>query len=670
MTPDDPTTPDSARAIKRSVTFGLIAQVLLSLGLLVVSIQLDRTKHLAASYLSLVSEHRLVFRDAADAARRLSDAIAMDNPDARLIRRIQESLAVHSADLRAIIDRIERAADTKYVIQLGGSGMSARAFEDIQPEFEILLADLDALSTLAPSDLFQVRQYAAWVGLAVAPTGAISTGIDVIIATASEEADLVTSQLRMLRTGLFIVCVALILCVGVGLIFPALRDLSGAHQRERSLRLSMLQMARRDRMTGLRNRAGFEEVLAGYDADQVYCLAVIDLNMFKPINDTYGHRAGDAVLIEIAARLRLATAGEVVVGRIGGDEFAVLDPTGRDLMHCTRMGKALAALFNRPIEFEDREFPVSAAIGIALSSDTAPGYEAVLTAADAAMYAAKADGDTAARIFDATLAADLPDLARKTEIEAALQSGEIGPWYQPKFDLRTGEAVGFEALCRWQRRNGDVLLPAAFLPDIDKYDLHMVLSLRMIGAVLAQLRAWSEAGLDPPPVAVNVPAQTLASSTGLQDFAWQITEYKDVSHLLFLEITEDAYLPRIATMVQRSIQGIAGLGVRIAIDDFGSGYASFRHLSESTFHELKIDSSFVRGIGVDPSAEIVIGAFMAVAKGLDVAVVAEGIETEEQRKFLRNQGCDVGQGFLFSPAVPVADATNWLRPQDGAKEAG
>jgi len=451
-----------------------------------------------------------------------------------------------------------------------------------------------------------------------------------------------------------------IFALAILLILPAIKRLGVALEREREMRLNLDYIARHDAMTGLLNRSGFEERIAAVPEDATYAYGIVDLNMFKPINDTFGHAAGDAVLIEIAQRLKAVTIGNAIAARIGGDEYAVFDPGAKTHEDCEKLGKAITEVFGPEIPFEEKRFKVGAAVGLALSSQTEGGFDTVATAADAAMYSLKGKGRTLHRVYSEDLAADVPSLQRKAVLEEAIRNREFEPWFQPKISLETGEIVGFEALCRWRQSGDTIALPAEFLPDITRYDLQAALTDTVLTQSLHQLKTWQEDGLEPPRVAINVSAETLASEAGLEAINWRLAEYDQVQHLVIIEITEDVFLPRVAEAVNRAIAGIAGLGVHISIDDFGSGYASFRHLNEITFHELKVDSTFVSGIGKDPNAEVILEAFMSIARGLSVTVVAEGIETKEQRDFLADLGCHIGQGFLFYPALSASATTDLM----------
>lgn len=422
----------------------------------------------------------------------------------------------------------------------------------------------------------------------------------------------------------------------------------------------MERMAHCDQMTLLLNRAGLEQEVRFLDPNTSYAFAIVDLNNFKPINDTFGHAAGDAVLIEIAKRLA-CLAHDAVVARLGGDEFAVLDAGVGAQEEYKALGARLVSVFDAPIRHQDQTFNVSASIGMAYSSEFDQCFDAVMSAADATMYDLKGKGKTRVGFYTPELAVNVHNLDRKAELENAIKTFAIRPLLQPKVTITNGNLHGFEALARWDHQTRGLLPPSEFLDDIMRYNLQLNLTSAMIRQVLQQLRTWDLTGYSIVPTAVNVSPDILALDEGIDDLLFVFSEFKDVAKFLILELTEDVFIGRSYEIVRNSINKITKFGVGISIDDFGSGYASFRHLQEIPLNEVKIDQSFVGDIGKVNSAEVILKAFISIGKGLDVGVVAEGVETEKQRQFLASLGCDVGQGFLFSPALDFENAAIWLK---------
>jgi EAL domain-containing protein (putative c-di-GMP-specific phosphodiesterase class I) len=242
----------------------------------------------------------------------------------------------------------------------------------------------------------------------------------------------------------------------------------------------------------------------------------------------------------------------------------------------------------------------------------------------------------------------------------------ILPFYQPKIHLPTGQIIGFEALARWTHPVFGIRHPSEFLEQINELGLQGNFMTSMTTQVVRDIEALLERGFDPGQVSVNVPEVALATQSGRQDLHRIIAASPTATQHMTLEITEDVFIARAADAIQASIASFRDLGVRISLDDFGTGFASFHHLRRLDFDELKIDTSFVAGLGHDLTSEVLVRGGVNIASGLGVSVIAEGVETQAQSQELINMGCVVAQGYLFSPAVPLAQATELLTHQKSA----
>ncbi|MEM6939557.1 MAG: bifunctional diguanylate cyclase/phosphodiesterase [Pseudomonadota bacterium] len=646
--------------LRQYVLYSLAAQVVLSMSLLALALLGDRSVQVAHDFAKLAVEQRLAFVNTSRASHLLMEEVQSDRPNPRMIERLQTRLQQHAQDFASLTGRVEAAARGRADPILGMISGPSASYERTLSDLRRFQMDLQALSTVPFERLLFAKSYADRIDIAMSPVGLLGQGIRQIGTDMQRQADMVTQSTKRLRIVLVMAMTGVLVALGLLLILPALRDLGAAIARERTLRRNLEEMARRDQMTGLFNRLGLEQSVERLRAGAPYAYAIVDLNNFKPINDTFGHAAGDAVLIETAQRLTLAVDTHVEVARVGGDEFAVLDPQAASLEDCKDLGALLRAAFEDPFVFQDRSFFVSACIGIAYAPQSGGNFDAVATAADAAMYELKGTDVAQFALYTPSLAAGVPNLDRKAALEQAMRNGNLHAWYQPKFVLTSQQLCGFEALARWQNKERGLLSPGDFLDEIERYQLMLGLTITMMRQCLLQLQAWRKAGLNPYPVAVNVSPELLASEQAAEEILWLLAEHKDVRNLLTLELTEEVFVGRNTEAVRRSITRIIDMGVRISIDDFGSGYASFRHLNEFPLHELKIDRSFVRDIASGGSAIVILDAFMSIARGLDIDVVAEGIETQEQRDFLISLGCKIGQGFLFSSALSPHDATQYL----------
>ncbi|SMY08975.1 putative bifunctional diguanylate cyclase/phosphodiesterase [Flavimaricola marinus] len=434
-----------------------------------------------------------------------------------------------------------------------------------------------------------------------------------------------------------------------------------AARQEANARLAALEkLTRRDSLTGLLNRRAFEDKVAALIQSRAYggqvAVFLIDLDRFKPINDSYSHDAGDQVLVTLAQRLTEAAGDIGVAARFGGDEFAFAKPGLRSAQEAEALGAALLASIEEPIVYEGRKLRVGASLGIGMTGMGNNQVDAICAAADQAMYRAKTDTGTKVILYHKEDFAPRVTLQDRACIIDALEKGQIGPHYQPKVNLRTGCLTGFEALARWDHPERGLLLPGRFLPQIDELGLQGDFLNHMAEAVLSDVTGLLAEGLNPGQVSINVPEVTLATYSGRQDLDRLLEKFAGAKPFITFEITEDVFITRAGDFIQESISHFRAQGVRISLDDFGTGFASFQHLRELEFDELKIDTSFVAGLGIDPSAEVLVEGFLSIAKGLGVDVIAEGVETDAQRNRLLELGAHFGQGWRFGRAIPLDEA--------------
>jgi diguanylate cyclase (GGDEF)-like protein len=446
-------------------------------------------------------------------------------------------------------------------------------------------------------------------------------------------------------------------------------------ERTARSRLTQLEESQRlDALTGLLNRPAFDIALQVMLDDRVngdaeVAVLLVDLDSFKPINDTYSHEAGDRVLTETAKRLRDYIGDAGIVGRLGGDEFicAVQVDEGVDVL-------ALAQELNKdialPVLWNQRMLKVAASIGIAVTGASAQAPTATVptlcSAADQAMFAAKSSPNRAPVQYEADKFAPRMTADEKQALVDSITNDSVKPYYQPKVHLQTGEIIGFEALARWDHPSDGLRTPSDFLFQINDLGLQGDFMISIAAQVFRDVEALLELGLNPGQVSLNVPEVALATHSGRQDLRRIVAARPAVAKHITLEITEDVFIARAADTIQASIRTFHALGVRISLDDFGTGFASFHHLRQLDFDELKIDTSFVSGLGHDTTAEVLVRGFLDIASGLGVSVIAEGVETEAQSQQLLNMGCMVAQGYLYSAALPLNDATKLLQKQQAA----
>ncbi|MCC7320367.1 MAG: bifunctional diguanylate cyclase/phosphodiesterase [Rubellimicrobium sp.] len=445
-------------------------------------------------------------------------------------------------------------------------------------------------------------------------------------------------------------------------------DRARADAQERLVALE--RASRYDALTGALNRRAFDDVLAGWliarndrnDRNDRTGIAVlvIDLDGFKPVNDTYSHAAGDAVLVAVARRLSALAGPDGVVARLGGDEFVVALRYPESEGGILDLAQAMRAAICEPVAFGERALSVDASVGIATARPVLASVAALCGAADMAMFAAKSEGGGRVVLHDPAIHRRRATLEDRRILAEALRLGDIRPHYQPKVSLASGRIIGIEALARWIHPVRGLILPDDFLPQVNDLGLQGDFQNAITRQVMRDTAALLRRGLDPGAVSLNISEAALATISGRQELEALIAAVPGVAGRLTLEITEDVFIARAGGTIQANIAHLRGAGLRMALDDFGTGFASFQHLRQLEFDEVKIDRSFVADLGRSEAAAVLIAGFIAIARGLGVAVVAEGVETEEQRSALVRLGCPFGQGFLFHPPLPLEELVGIL----------
>ena len=447
------------------------------------------------------------------------------------------------------------------------------------------------------------------------------------------------------------------------------KDTLSAYENMRELanrRLVELEdLSLRDLLTGLPNRRAFDKIatdfLCGPKQGKAVngALFLIDLDGFKPINDSYSHAAGDALLKEVARRLSVDLTGSSVVARLGGDEFAIAWPGPLGRVDMIRIAEDILRLIRQPVQFEHRKLQVAASVGIA-PAHRGSSVDQLLNEADQAMYQAKIGLESNIVIFDQKSFPRRLTLDDRARLLAAMKEGEIRPFYQPQVDIATGRIIGLEALARWVRPNGDMRSPGSFLPAINELGLQADFQQHILRGVLADMTALQNAHLLPDQVSINLAEVTLATNSGREALIAAVAPHPNLRAHLTFEVTEDIFIGRAGRMIQDSISLLRLSGVRISLDDFGTGFASFQHLQELEFDELKLDTGFVRRLGTDRATDVLVKSFLDMGRGLGVSIVAEGVETQAQLDILRGMGCQIVQGYYYSPARPFTEMREML----------
>lgn len=440
-------------------------------------------------------------------------------------------------------------------------------------------------------------------------------------------------------------------CVGTAL------DITDRKRAEERIR----QTALHDPLTGLPNRGWLFESAAhlfGRARRSLRCSGIlfIDLDRFKPINDSHGHEVGDKVLVEVARRLSECTREEDLAVRLGGDEFLVLLPEMERASDAEEVARHVSRCLKQPYRIDGREFSLSVSIGIGIFPKDGLDLDTLINHADTAMYHAKQTGRDSIQFYSQELAVRSQTQARiEQQLKVALADNAFHLHYQPVIDVQTMRLVGVEALVRWAHGG---IGPEEFVPVAESTGHIGRLGAWVIAEACRQHRAWREQGLPAIPIAVNVSAVQLRNEGFADQFLQMLVEGAVDPSALQLEVTETAlveHLDRATAVLSR----LRALGIRIALDDFGTGYSSLNYLSRLPIDKIKVDKSFVQRLGQDTASRAITEAVIALGRTLQLEVVAEGIEAGEVLNYLREKGCSQAQGYHVCRPVPADVFKGW-----------
>jgi diguanylate cyclase (GGDEF)-like protein len=439
-------------------------------------------------------------------------------------------------------------------------------------------------------------------------------------------------------------------------------------------------LATHDALTGLPNRVLFDDRLdqciahAERDA-QRFAVMVLDLDRFKFINDSLGHRAGDELLNQVAQRLREVVGKADTVARIGGDEFALVLSSIAERADAARLAQSAIEILKRPVRICGVDLHVSTSIGIAFYPADGTNAENLIAYADAAMYCAKQRGRNNLQFFEPGMdTATRERVKLESDLHAALALGQFVLHYQPKVDTATDYFHSAEALIRWQHPERGTIMPDDFIPLAEECGLINAIGEWVLREACRQCKAWQQEGLPPLRVAVNVSASQFRQGNLLAAIHEALSAAGLDPGCLELELTESAVMlnpEESATILGK----LSSMGVLVSVDDFGTGYSSMSYLRRFPIDKLKIDRGFVKDLMTRADDASIVQAIISLAHSLRLKVVAEGVETLEQLDSLKSMGCDQYQGFHFSPPLPAADFGALMRrrrfadPDIGESEA-
>lgn len=445
------------------------------------------------------------------------------------------------------------------------------------------------------------------------------------------------------------------------------REKSGLiHQLEQE-KSRAYQLASHDYLTGIPNRMLFHELAStelsrARRSRNLYALFFLDLDKFKLINDTQGHAVGDALLQEVARRLRAAVREYDLVARLGGDEFVVLVSEIRSEEIVAEIADKLVETLRAPYtDLLGCEVETAPSIGIALYPRDGQNITTLMTNADSAMYTAKSAGSGLYRFYDASLnAIAVRGLELLGRFRQAIRENEFCLHYQPKVALQDYRVVGMEALIRWQHPEHGLIYPGEFIGLAETHDLVQPLGHWIIEAVCRQLAQWRDAGLALVPVAINVSAKQLNDERLIATVREALQRHRLPARWLEIEVTESCFITDLE-QARQTLEKLRDEGLRIYLDDYGTGYSSLSHIKALPVYALKIDRSFVRDIRNDNSDGMIVASTVTLARNLGLKVVAEGVETREQLMHLKLMGCDEVQGFYLQRPVAAAQLVPLLQ---------
>ncbi|MCG9891932.1 MAG: EAL domain-containing protein [Thermosynechococcaceae cyanobacterium MS004] len=455
-------------------------------------------------------------------------------------------------------------------------------------------------------------------------------------------------------------------------IFAMAASISAALQRQETEEIIHHQ-AFHDALTSLPNRVLFNDrldlALATARRNE-HSLAVmfLDLDRFKIINDTLGHSIGDALLNEVAQRLQTCLRDGDTIARWGGDEFTVLLPQIHDVEDATNAASRILNALKTPFRISQQELFVDTSIGIALYPQDSDIAETLLQNADVALYRCKEQGRGGYRLYSPTMNSKAPELfVLENSLRHALERDEFIIYYQPKVDALTGFIVGLEALVRWEHPELGLISPAVFIPLAEETGLIVEIGTWVLQTACDHVVQWHRAGLCPLSIAVNLSARQFFQPDLVKVIAQALAQSQLDPQYLELEITETIAVKHME-FSQSVLQQIQDMGVHIAMDDFGTGYSSLNYLKQLPLNTLKIDRSFICDLKPNSKDLKIVDAVIALGQGLDLKVVAEGVETAQQVELLRQLNCDILQGYLFSRPITFEKMTemlktNWLQRQ-------
>lgn len=435
---------------------------------------------------------------------------------------------------------------------------------------------------------------------------------------------------------------------------------------------ALQHQAHHDNLTNLPNRTLFHDrleqaIISAQRHESEFALFFIDLDQFKKINDSLGHHIGDKVLIEAANRLQASVRAEDTIARLGGDEFTVILKNIKYIQDVSTIAQKIVDSMRKPIMVQEHALYISSSIGISLYPKDAISSNELIKYADTAMYKAKDDGRDNYQFYKASMTAyAFERVVMDSSLRVAIKEEQFIVYFQPQINIKSDEITGMEALVRWKHPNMGLVPPGKFIPLAEESGLIIEIDKIVMKKAMLQYATWYKKGLNPGKLALNLAMKQLSEDDFIDNLLKNMNLIEFNPSWLELEVTEGQVMDNPELSIQK-LRQISEMGIELAIDDFGTGYSSLSYLKKLPLDKLKIDQSFVRDIPEDEDDVAITKAIIALGKSLNFKLIAEGVETQKQKDFMIDNGCDYMQGYFYSKPLPAEDVTQLLE-QEKLKE--
>ena len=582
-------------------------------------------------------------------------------------RAVRRGLAL-DAELARTVDA-RRALDASLEDERADASERLTRWRALEAQVRSVLAGRDA----ARSERALARAERALIGPAAGPDVPRAARVRAALEEleAALRRDVAAERARRLawRRGFAVVLLTMLALEATWLLVPAPRRRLRADTDAEAAREQLAFLAHHDELTGLANRRALEQHLSGLTAEgAAFGVVLCDLDGFKPINDVYGHDAGDTVLDAVARRLEHGLRAGDLAARLGGDEFVVVVSEARDAATLAAIAERIRHRLGDPVRYGNHHLRFSASLGTALHPADGTSPHALLGAADAAMYEAKQAGGMGVRAYTTRLR-ERDEMRQEIvrELETALDHDGLTLVFQPQIDLASGRHVGFEALTRWPSRTRGDVPPSVFIPIAEQAGLLPPLTRWLLGEIERLTVEWRGAGLEPVRIDINVSGAALVRDDVVDAVLAAACGEGLADGRLGIEITEDAMFGRNAEAVLERLRLLRARGTAIAIDDFGTGYASLSHLGRIPFDRLKIAGGFIDQLDRNANAAAVVRTIIELAQRLGGRTVATCVESDEQLRFLRRHRCDEAQGYGVERPLCAHEAERYLMRERGLR---